>query len=233
YNISILLCGTPYGYPSLARFPNLVASRVTGDTMWQGGLYPWQITTTLLRSFWWARAFNTPDPDAFNTNDMRGILAAAATGGVLYHGNDFTRVNDDKARLAWALKWDAPAIPENIAFCSNTIVVSGTVKGYRTWLLMNLNDNTTGSYEIMGLPSGCSVIKASVMCSIEDISNKFMIEARAIDTEMLIFYTGASPFPVASCRAVFIITVIVYTGPVTLLGVAIIIILRKKHFLKT
>ncbi len=89
YNMPVLLCGTPIGYPSLAKYPNLVASRVTQDSGYQGYFWDSQVKTALLRSFWWNVAFNTPDPDAFDTKDLRSVLVASACGGAVYYGDNY------------------------------------------------------------------------------------------------------------------------------------------------
>ena len=226
-NLSILLCGTPYGYPSLARYANLVASRVTGDTASQGGLNTWQIATTLLRSFWWARAFNTPDPDAFNSNNIRGILAAAATGGALYHGNDFQSVHSGNARLAWAIHWAAPALPDNLAYCGNLVIARGRSLEHRSFIAMNLDESSSRAYSIEMLPMSSSAIRISAMCSMDVVDGRFEGILGPASAEMLILYTGQPPLPVSSCLADEIGRFLLMAGPIVIIAVIALVLVSK------
>ncbi|HME56324.1 MAG TPA: hypothetical protein VKM55_29260 [Candidatus Lokiarchaeia archaeon] len=240
YNISVLLCGTPFGYPSLARYPNLVASRVTGDSGYEGMHPDWQITTGLLRSFWWNVAFNTPDPDAYKTSDMRSLLVVSATGGALYYGENYPGLNLNNAGLAWTLHWDAPAVPDNIAFNGTFIVARGTWHGYQAVIAVNLDQVSSHQYIIDGLLDGLSAIKimtpvdglfAGSTCTEGGINSQYSLSLKPGYSEMLIFYNGQPPLPAQSCVEIAAVQLIVLLFiPVALLGITLMVHFRRSHF---
>nr|MDO8115239.1 alpha-galactosidase [Candidatus Sigynarchaeota archaeon] len=236
YNMPVLLCGTPIGFPSLARYSNLVASRVTCDSGYQGYFWDSQVATALLRSFWWNIAFNTPDPDAFDTKDMRSVLVASAIGGAMYYGDNYPGLKSDMARFAWTLRWDAPAVPENIAFSGKCIIARGIWQSRQVVIGVNIDGssyqyfvdglvNSTSAIRIMAPPDG---IFAGSICSICGINGQHSIYLRPGHTEMQIFYQGQPPFPASQCMeaeiAHFITGLVI---PTALLGVSVLVIFRK------
>jgi hypothetical protein len=241
-NISILLCGTPYGYPSLAKFPNLVASRVTGDSASQGTFLDWQVSTALMRSFWWARAFtHTPDPDAYDTRDQRSVFVAAATGGAVYYGNDYTQVRLDEANFAWDLRWDAPALPDNVAFRSDLVACRGTWHGNPAAIVINLGAEAA-TWTDMNLPNQCSVLKlvdmskesgilGMEMCTEGGIAGEYTTDVQPGASIVLIFYTGEPPFGALSCAAILSMKVLSVTGSLILLAVAGFVLVRQSKSL--
>ncbi|MBN2150143.1 MAG: hypothetical protein JW839_01730 [Candidatus Lokiarchaeota archaeon] len=237
YNLPVLLCGTPIGLPSLAKYPNLVASRVTCDSGYQGIFTDWQIKTALLRSFWWGAAFNTPDPDAFDTKDLRSVMVASACGGAVYYGDNYTGLNVYNAKLAWTLRWDAPALPENVAFMGKDIIARGTWRGRPAAIGVNLDGPGT-QYIIGGLGNSTSVIRLSVpvvgifggtTCYADGISGHYDLHLEPKHAVMLIFYQGQPPIPAQSCMETELLTVVIGLAiPVALMGVTIVYNLRKK-----
>ncbi|HME55230.1 MAG TPA: alpha-galactosidase [Candidatus Lokiarchaeia archaeon] len=228
YNLTILLCGTPYGYPSLARYQNLVASRVTGDPQPQGGLQTKEIKTALMRSYWWARTFNTPDPDAYNTRDMRGLMVAAAVGGVLYHGNDYTHLITSNAKLAWQIHWNAPAIPDNVCFNDNLTIARGTLSEYSVVIAANIDEQNSCQFTITGLLNGTSAIIVSKMCSVGGINGQYGMNLGPGQAEMLILYTGDAPLNVLSCQEMQIILLMtLLVTPLAMLGLSVLVQFRK------
>lgn len=235
YNISILLCGTPIGYPSLARYPNLVASRVTCDSSYQGFCQDWQIPTEILRSFWWNIAFNTPDPDAYDTKDLRGSIVASAVGGALYYG-DGNPVNTIDAEHAWTLHWDSPAVPDNIAYTGNFIVARGTWHGQSAVIGVNLDNKASYQCTVNGLNSTSAFIIsvpvdgifAESSCAIDGINGQYDFLLKPRYSEMVIFYQGQPPFPVQSCVEIEALQIIIGLAiPVGLLAISLLVNFRK------
>lgn len=228
-NLTILLCGTPYGYPSLAKFPNLVASRVTGDSASQGTFLDWQVPTALMRSFWWARAFNhTPDPDAYDTRDSRSVLVTAATGGAVYYGNEYRNVKAGKALFTRDLRWDAPAVPDNVAYRGDLLACRGTWHGSPTAIMVNLG-STTEAWYIGGLPASCSVLDVVEMCTSGGVGGSYAISSAPGTFDMFIFFTGEAPFGALSCAVIAGIKIALVAGSIALLGIAGFLLVKKIH----
>jgi hypothetical protein len=110
YNLPILLCGTPNNFPSIRRYPNLLASRVSQDSEFNGKYNRMQVNTILKRSFLWGSALNVPDPDAFSSRDRVTVTTAILSGGVVYLGDDLETSDKELAFLRF-FKVDSPAIP--------------------------------------------------------------------------------------------------------------------------
>jgi len=236
YNLPVLLCGTPIGLPSLARYPNLVASRVTCDSGWQGYFNDWQIRTALLRSFWWGAAFNTPDPDAFDTKDLRSVMVASACGGAVYYGDNFIDLNVPNAKLAWTLRWDAPAVPENVAFMGKDIIARGTWQGHPVVIGVNL-DGPGVQYTVGGLSSSTSAIRISVpvvgifggtTCHVDGIGSQYYLHLEPRHAVMLIFYQGQPPFPAQGCMETEFLTILTGLGiPAAMMAITLLSAFRR------
>lgn len=110
YNLPILLCGTPNNFPSIRRYPNLLASRVSGDSEFNGKYNRLQVNTIIKRSFLWESALNMPDPDAFNSRDKITVTTAVLSGGIIYLGDDL-ETSDKELAFVRFFKTDSPAFP--------------------------------------------------------------------------------------------------------------------------
>ncbi|MEX2684297.1 MAG: hypothetical protein Q6373_022185 [Candidatus Sigynarchaeota archaeon] len=217
YNLPVLLCGTPIGLPSLAKYPNLVASRVTCDSGYQGYFNDWQIRTALLRSFWWGAAFNTPDPDAFDTKDLRSVMVASACGGAVYYGDNYKDLNVPNAKLAWTLRWDVPAVPENLAYMGENIVARGRWHGRPVVIGVNL-DGPGMQCHVDELGDSTSVIRIEVpvvgifggtTCYADGIGDQYDLQLEPKHAVMLIFYQGQPPLPAQGCMETELLTFLV------------------------
>ena len=237
YNLPVDLCGTPIGYPSLARYPNLVASRVTGDSGYQGVYPDWQVSTALLRSFWWNAAFNTPDPDAYKTSDLRSVMVAASIGGALYYGEinpGFVVLNAGHARV---LHWDVPAVPDNIAYNGKCIIARGAWHGNRAVISLNLDNTRSYEYDLDGITDQSSIFRmtspadgifATSACIIDGFSGKYDVILKPGYTSLQIIYQGQPPFPVQAFAGLETLQISIgLVIPVGLLFMAFLVNFRK------